>query len=312
MQWLPTASFSTLIQRAALIARVRDFFKARGILEVETPLLSHSTIPDPSIESFQVGNKYLQTSPEFAMKRLLAAGSGPIYQICKAFRKEECGPKHEPEFTILEWYRPGFSLEQLMQETQDFISILLPIKNCIKITYQDLFLKYLSLDPLTASLEALQACVKQLGIDFSYHDPVTDKDVWLALLMTHGIEPKLVPEELVMVYNYPISQAALARPCPHNPQVAERVEAYYHGLELANGFCELTNAVEQEKRFILNQHERAQLSLHVPPLDQYFLAALAHGLPACSGIALGLDRMLMLVLKTKTLQEVLSFSAQNA
>jgi elongation factor P--(R)-beta-lysine ligase len=311
--WQPSASIRNLKKRAALISNIRQFFVNRDYLEVETPLLSHSTVTNPYIESIEasVQNKtlYLQTSPEFAMKRLLAAGSGPIFQISKAFRKEESGKKHNPEFTILEWYRPGFDHHQLMEEMDLFLQSILKCKAAEKITYQNLFKHYLKIDPLTATEKELKQCAKQNNIVI---DAPLEKDDWLNLLMASSIEPVCSKEKPIFVYDYPASQSALAKISKHDARTAARFEVFYKGIELANGFHELSDAKEQRQRFEDNNKKRFEMGLNPPPLDELFLQALGAGLPDCAGVAVGVDRLAMLGLDLREIQSVLSFEFSRA
>ncbi|MCK4870003.1 MAG: elongation factor P--(R)-beta-lysine ligase [Gammaproteobacteria bacterium] len=309
MSWQPSASLINIRARAEVLAKIRAFFAARDVLEVETPLLTHSTIPDPNIASFKTTlnnkNLYLQTSPEFAMKRLLASGTESIYQICKAFRYDESGKLHNPEFTMLEWYRVDFDHHALMQEMDALLHALLQTKPAEKITYQESFQKHLNIDPLNCSLDDLRTCAQQNGLN---DIPDLDKDGWLNILLIRFIEPHLGFTQPTFIYNFPKSQAALAR---INDDVAERFEVYINGVELANGFHELSDTNEQRQRFIADLKKRAQLKLEQPPLDEYFLQALANNFPNCSGVALGIDRLLMLYTKTKAINEVIAFTIDN-
>ncbi|MEE4661065.1 MAG: EF-P lysine aminoacylase EpmA [Halieaceae bacterium] len=301
--WRPSASLEALRARAALLAQVRQFFQTRGVLEVETPLLCQYTVTDPNLTPVASGTRWLQTSPEYAMKRLLAAGSGPIYQVCKAFRAGEAGPRHNPEFTLLEWYRPDFDLTALMDETADLVSAVLGERPRETLSYRDLFLRYLDIDPLTAPTEDL-ARLARAHVDYGGADEA--RDTWLDLLMSHVLEPRL--QGISLVHSYPRSQAALAVVEDADGQpVARRFELYVDGMELANGYLELTDATEQRARF-----ERDNAALQAagePPraLDEALLAALEAGLPACAGVALGLDRLLALKLGESSLARVLSF-----
>ncbi len=309
--WRPTATIAALQTRAKLLARIREFFAARQVLEVETQLLSHSTITDPNIHSFitkyHLGNNstdlYLQTSPEFAMKRLLAANSGSIYQICKAFRHEDHGKQHNPEFTIMEWYRIDFDHHELMREMDEFLQFTINTKPAEKISYCELFQQYLNLDPIDSSIETLQQCARKHGLNII---PDLTYDDWLNLLLTHIIEPHLGINQPTFIYDYPASQAALARLNPDNPQVAERFEVYINGVELANGFHELADSQEQRQRFINDLEQRHELNLSTIPLDENFLAAL-NDLPDCAGVALGIDRLMMIQKQYKDIAEVLAF-----
>src|SRR3990167_5451324 len=240
--WQPSASINTLQTRAKLIANIRAFFAERDVLEVDTPLMCHTSVTDPFIESIPTLFKshvnceenyyYLQTSPEYAMKRLLAAGSGSIYQICKAFRKGDQGHIHHPEFTMLEWYRVGFNHHQLMDEMNDLLKLTLNTTDADRLSYQALFETYLDINPHTATVSDLKkiADYNQLGIA----NEIDDCTTWLQLLMSHCIEPKIGKEKPIFIYDFPIMQAALAQITPGDPPVAARFEVYYHGLELAN------------------------------------------------------------------------------
>jgi len=308
--WRPTADPAALEARARLLAQIRDFFARRSVLEVETPLLSANTVTDPNIEPMAVDQRWLQTSPEYAMKRLLAAGSGPIYQLCKAFRVGEAGPRHNPEFSLLEWYRPDFTLQQLMAEVADLVGSLLPRADWLSFTYRELFRKFLDIDPFTVELDALRALSLQ-HIDLSFDE--ADRDVWLDLLLTHLIEPQLAGLGAVFVQDYPASQAALARLRQDGEvQVAQRFELYIDGLELANGYCELTDADELAQRFARDNRQLQANGSAARPVDRRLLLAMQAGLPDCSGVALGVDRLLMLQLGATGLGEVLSFDWQRA
>lgn len=317
--WEPSASIKHLHARAAILKSIRDFFAARDVLEVETPLMCHTSVTDPFITSipalFQAHptkteqRYYLQTSPEYAMKRLLAADSGSIYQITKAFRQGEISRLHNPEFTMLEWYRVGFNHHQLMDEMDELLQLILKTPHATRTTYQSLFQTHLSIDPLSATVEDLATCAAQQHIDVAAD--IQDTDTWLDILMTHCIEPQLGQTAPVFVYDFPASQAALARLSEHDPRVASRFEVYFHGMELANGFHELQNASEQRKRFENNLQERKKLGLVELPIDEHFLAALQYGLPDCAGVALGIDRLVMLALQRPRIQEILSFDFSN-
>jgi lysyl-tRNA synthetase class 2 len=313
--WRPTASLQNLQKRAAILAKIRHFFAERSILEVETPLLCQFGVTDPYIQSFAVpaqdGVRYLQTSPEYAMKRLLAADSGSIYQICKAFRVEENGQWHNSEFSILEWYRIDFNHHDLMQEVAEFLKSVLDFRPAKYFRYAELFQRYLSLDIFTISDNQLREKIHSLGWLQTPLEKL-DRDTCLQLLMTHAIEPHLGQEQPAFVYDFPASQAALARINLSTPPVAERFELYIQGLEIANGFHELKNAEEQKHRFLQNQNVRRKDQTPVLDIDTYFIAALKHGLPDCAGVALGLDRLMMLAGKTDHIQNVLAFSWERS
>lgn len=321
--WRPAASINTLRERAGLLAAIRGFFASRDVLEVETPVLSHAGTTDPNIESFTsvfqsqgAGRTlYLATSPEFHMKRLLAAGSGAIYQVSRVFRQGEVGRLHNPEFTLLEWYRPGYDLHGLMQEVGELVTQLLAPQldpdSAEFFTYRDIFQHCLSVDPLTDPTAALVECAKEQGIDVSGLAP-DDRDSWLDLLMSHCVQPQLGRHGLSFVYDYPASQASLANIRNGSPPVAERFELFVHGVELANGFHELQDATEQAQRFAKDQHQREQRGMPVIPADRRLVAALDFGLPDCSGVALGIDRLLQIKLGTKSIQDCLAFPVNHA
>lgn len=318
--WRPSATLSALRARAQLNQAIRDFFVARDVLEVETPLLCASTATDPHLTSFgldwQQRRYYLQTSPEFAMKRLLAAGSGAIFQLCKAFRADEVGRYHNPEFTLLEWYRPGFTLDQLIDETETLVRSLAGLfgrtqgLTAQRISYREAFQQALGLDPLLASDRALAAMARQ-------HVPGApdewDRDGWLNLLMASVVEPSL-PAGLCFVSGFPPSQAALAA-CTMDADgvsVAARVELYLGGMELANGYQELTDAAEQRQRCQADLATRRRLGLENLPEPEALLDALAAGMPPCAGIALGVDRLLMWLTGAEALADVCAFPADRA
>jgi lysyl-tRNA synthetase class 2 len=299
------------------LARLRQFFAERDVLEVETPLLCSSGITDPSIEPLQVPlgvslsqPRFLQTSPEYAMKRLLAAFGEPIFQITKAFRDGEAGPRHNPEFSLLEWYRPGVDHHQLMTEVADLLRYCLGDRAVHKYSYRQLFQSRLQIDPFTASLDELEALAR------SHLDPgdlCGDRDMWLDLIMSHVLEPGLADQGMCFVYDYPASQAALSRiVADADVAIGQRFEVYVDGMELANGYCELTDAQEQRQRFAQDNELRRQRGQPERPLDEYLLAALEHGLPQCSGVALGLDRLLMLASQKTHISEVLAFAWDRA
>lgn len=324
--WHPTATLENLQKRAILLAKVREFFSVRQVLEVETPLLAAHSVSDPYLVPFishyqavcqankQV--KYLQTSPEYAMKRLLAAGSGSIYQLCKAFRNEERGVVHNPEFTLLEWYRVGFDHHQLMQEVDALLQSLLNTKPADIMTYRQLFLDYCELDVAQADLKTCQAYARAHGLSVSESMSASaDKDDWLQLIMHVLIEPHIGKNKPLFIHAYPSTQAALAQIIEDEQTglpVAARFEVYYQGLELANGYHELTNEKEQRARMKGDNVRRQQLGLPFVEPDPYLLQALQVGLPDCAGVAMGFDRMAMLACLTNDIRDVLSFQIDNA
>lgn len=319
MQWQPSASIGRLKKRAQLIQDIRQFFVAKGFLEVETPLLSHATVTDPHIHSIpaevSLGGKsktfYLQTSPEYAMKRLLAAGSGPIFQITKAFRQGDIGRIHNPEFTMLEWYRPGFDHHLLMDEVDELLQQVFKTPCAERITYAALFKKYIGLNPHTVDIKTLQDCAAKHSIQL-YADNLGHND-WLDVLMSHVIEPQMGNAQPIFLYDFPVSHAALAKiRHAETPVVASRFEVYFQGMELANGFHELQNAEEQRQRFEKDLFYRKQHGIAEVPMDELFLAGLVAGIPDCAGVAVGIDRLVMLALQAEQVSEVMSFSIDRA
>jgi lysyl-tRNA synthetase class 2 len=321
--WSPTAGRDALAARARLLEQVRGFFAAAGVLEVETPLLCRAGATDPALASLATryrgpaaphgATRYLQTSPEHAMKRLLAAGSGPIYQICKAFRDGERGRRHNPEFTLIEWYRPGWSVTALADEVVGLIRAVLPRRlREERLRYSQAFDRTLGIDPHRADVHALRAAALNAGVPGADALELPSRDAWLDLLMTHCIEPGFDAAAITVVTDYPASQAALARVRPGDPPVAERFEVYVGGMELANGFHELADAAEQRARFLADNARRRAGGLPEMPLDERLLAALAAGLPDCAGVALGLDRLLMLATGARDIAEVLAFPLERA
>ena len=326
MNWLPSANIEQLKQRAKIIQSIRAFFINRSLLEVETPTLSQSGVTDvhlfcfktrfngPEISPKQTTTDgtalYLQTSPEFHMKRLLAAGSGSIFQIAKAFRNEESGRFHNPEFTLLEWYQVGFDHFQLMDEMDELLQLILNTEEARYCSYQDAFLEVLNVDPLSAEVVDLQKAGKHLNLG-SVLDEETDKDTILQLLFCITIEPVIAQDKPCFIYNFPASQAALARISKSDSRVAERFEVYYKGIELANGFHELSDSAEQLKRFQHDNTLRKEKGLEQMPIDQHFIDSL-NDLPDCSGVALGIDRLIMLATHEQNIDNVLSFTIAKA
>jgi len=324
--WRPSASRARLARRAALLARAREFFAARGVLEVDTPLIVNAPVSDAHIHSATVAlapagmagtgqpaRYFLHTSPEYAMKRLLAAGSGDIYQICHVARAFEAGRLHNPEFTLIEWYRLGFTLEALMHEVEALVRGLLGeragARPSERLSYRDAFVRELALDPFTAEPATLAAAAAAHGLR-STLDP--GRDEYLDFLMGTVIGPRLGRAGLTFVHGYPASQAALARLDPAEPRAAQRFELYAEGIELANGFHELAAAAEQRARFEEDNRARRRRGLPVHALDERLLAALASGLPDCAGVALGFDRVLMLATGAGHIDEVLAFPTARA
>ncbi len=292
--------------RARVYRQIREYFQSRQVKEVETPLLSPAGNTDPNIESLTTSDpcSYLQTSPEFAMKRLIASGSGSIYQICKAFRKGESGRRHRTEFTLLEWYRVAFDYHQLMADVVALLQQFLGGRTIVKVSYRQLFQDYLGFDPHQIKKTKLADIAHS---EAGYRvDDADSKDMLLELLMSHLIEPKLAPDALTFVYDYPASQCALAQVVTDDSgnAVARRFELYSGGIELANGYQELTDWQEQQRRFIEENRKRKMKGLPVIVPDNQLINALQHGLPQCSGVALGIDRLLMLMLKADNIDLV--------
>jgi lysyl-tRNA synthetase class 2 len=318
MSYTLGASLATLRQRAAMLAAVRAFFAARGVLEVETPALSQAGVTDPAIESVAAAARslgsaplYLHTSPEFAMKRLLAAGSGDIYQMCRVFRDDELGRWHEPEFTLLEWYRVGFDDERLMNEVAELIAAALAAANggsaprpSVRVRYSEALQRALGV-PAEAPTTELAARLQRSGVDVP---PGLAHDAVLDLAFATTVVASFDADALTFVYDYPASQAALARLKPTRPPVAARFEVFSGGLELANGFHELTDTVEQRRRFEADRAARLRAGRPAPPLDEQLLAALASGLPDCAGVALGFDRLVALAVGTDNVAAAMSFT----
>lgn len=318
--WRPAATLETLRLRARILSGIRAFFAGRGVLEVETPFLSAAANPDPHVESLATRflgpgaasgrTLYLHTSPEYPMKRLLAAGSGPIYQLCRVFRQGEAGRIHNPEFTMLEWYRPGFDHHALMDEVEALVrEVIGEGTAAFRITYREAFLRHAGVDPYRAPVATLAACARKHGVA---GDLGNGRDDWLDLLLTHVVEPGLAGQGLVFLYDYPVSQAALARVRDDDPPVAERFELYGWGVELANGFHELKDAREQRRRFEAELERRRTAGLDRGPMDEHLLSALEHGLPDCAGVALGVDRLVMLAARATDISEVMAFPLERA
>ncbi|RSD33069.1 elongation factor P--(R)-beta-lysine ligase [Vibrio pectenicida] len=319
--WQPVASLDQIKDRATLLQKIRQFFSDRSVLEVDTPALSHAAVTDIHLHAFEtnfVGPNfakgqalYLMTSPEFHMKRLLAAGSGCIYQICKSFRNEESGRYHNPEFTMLEWYRVGFNHHQLMDEMDQLMQLILKVKPASRMTYQQAFLDVLGVCPLEAPMSDLREVANNLGLGDIAQDE-KDRDTVLQLLFSVGIETKIGQQQPAFVYDFPASQAALSKISLKDPRVAERFEVYFKGVELANGFHELDSADEQLQRFEEDNHKREHLGLSTQPIDYQLIQALEAGLPKCAGVALGIDRLMMLAAQEEHIEQVMAFPFNRA
>ncbi|MDC5849244.1 elongation factor P--(R)-beta-lysine ligase [Vibrio europaeus] len=315
-QWQPTASIEQLRQRANVLAQIRQFFAERNVLEVDTPAMSHATVTDIHLHTFQTefigpgyadGSKlYLMTSPEFHMKRLLAAGSGCIYQINKAFRNEENGRFHNPEFTMLEWYRVGFDHHKLMDEMDALLQVVLECGHAERMTYQQAFIDVLGVCPLEGTMAELKLAAEKLGLS-DIAEPEEDRDTLLQLLFSIGVEGKIGQSAPAFVYDFPASQAALAKINKQDSRVADRFEVYFKGIELANGFHELDDPQEQLKRFEQDNVKRIEMGLSPQPIDHHLIAALKSGLPECAGVALGVDRLIMLAIGCDHIDQVTAF-----
>jgi len=311
-----------------MLRKIRSFFAERNVLEVETPLLAAHSVTEPHLVPFETLFRpagggtglqrplFLQTSPEFAMKRLLASGLGSIYQICKAFRNEERGRLHNPEFTLLEWYRVGFGLNELIRETECLLhSLLTPSRPTIRsvcFDYCSLFEQQVGTDPVTADFPALARAAERLGYPEAAALCAEARPVWLDFLFSQCVQPKLADWDLVFVTDFPACLPSLARTHPDNPAIVERVEVFIDGIELGNGFHELADPAEQAHRFEQDIATRRALGLHEPEEDKRLLAALEAGLPDCSGIAIGLDRLLMGILTASRIEDVLAFPVERA
>lgn len=311
--WQPTATPERLMARARLLQYIRLYFAKHGVMEVETPIMSGAGNTDPEIESFRThAGSYLRTSPEFALKRMLAAGTGDIYELGRVFRAGESGRNHAPEFTMLEWYRTGYSYHRLMDEVADLVQFCGKGKfddwKDNRLSYQQLFLQYLDLDPFTADIQSLSAAAERNGIG----ELQLSRRQWLDLLISLVIQPALPATEMTFVFDFPADQAALAQIRAGSPPVAERFELYLGCTELANGYQELTSAREQKQRFEADNSDREQRGLPTCDIDQHLLDALAHGLPECAGVALGVDRLLMAIEGCNSLSEVTAFPFARA
>ena len=302
-----------------MLRNIRAFFDEREVMEVETPLLSRFSTTDVHLESLPVQFRderyFLNTSPEYSMKRLLADNAAPIYQICKAFRDDELGQYHNPEFTILEWYRPGFSLAQLMDELELLIKTLVSSQGAAhafhRISYQQAFEAALDLNPHTAdSLQCFEAAkCHQIDIPVGMKTDESEKDNWLDWLLTQAVLPALANDGFTFLYDYPASQAALSKVefGEAGYPVARRFELLYGEIELANAFYELTDAREQKKRFEQENQQRINIGMKRSEFDPYLLSALQAGLVETSGVAVGLDRLLMVIVKNFNIEDVLAF-----
>jgi len=318
----PSATVAVLRRRAEMLAATRRFFADRNVLEVETPLLATGLVVDAHIDpvtctvaargsAHDDGRRYLLPSPEAPMKRLLAAGSGPIFQIAKAFRQGECGRLHQPEFTMLEWYRPGFDDHELMDEVGALMQTLLAIDTWVKRTHRDVFQDILGIDPHTADAGDLAAVASDRGVIFDEGAGPGDRDGWLDVLFATCVEPRLDPDVPTFVHDFPASQAALAAVSAgdaNDPPVARRFELIYGGMELCNGYLELLDAQEHRERFAAANASREAMQKRPIAPDERLIAAVERSLPACAGVAVGFDRVVMLACGASRIDDVLTFT----
>lgn len=315
----PPAGLQAARERARMLETARRFFSDHDVLEVDTPSLSRSAVSDPNIESVRVElladpahDYFLHTSPEYAMKRLLCAGWPDMYQISKVFRDGEVGRHHRPEFTLIEWYRRNVSLREMMAHTVEFISTLVAPGVLIAaehVSYVDAFGQHAGVHPLDTRVSSLMdACDADESLRSSIGG---DRDQWLDLLLGERVAPRFPHDRLTVMHHYPASQAALARRCPDDLRFADRFEVFCGDLELANGYHELSDAAEQRRRFADDQEQRRQREQPVRPLDDSFLEALEHGMPPCCGVAVGLERVLMVNGNSRDIRDVLTFSVHG-
>ncbi len=315
--WRPTAGNQLIKLRADMYTKIRQFMAEREVLEVETPVLSHASVTAVQLESFRseysspqtsLGNiLYLQTSPEYAMKRLLASGTGAIYQISKVFRNEEQGKLHNPEFTMLEWYHPDYDHHQLMRELELFLN-LFGMNHCEKVSYAEVFLEHTGLNPHTCDTNDLKSVAQQHGLSST----LEERSGLLDFIFSYKITSTLGNTRPLLIYDYPTCQCALAKLSDGMPKVAERFELFINGMEIANGFHELTDADEQLGRFKEDLALRKKVKRPALPIDHLFMDALKQGLPDCAGVAVGIDRLLMAMTGVKDIREVLTFPIENA
>ena len=317
---------ATLRERSLVLAKIRTFFERRDFIHVETPLLSRDTVVDRYIEPVVVPQAnvlnsnsdqrdfFLQTSPEFAMKRLLASGAQSIYQICKAFRKGEAGRHHNPEFTMLEWYRVGDDMDAGIELLADFAKFIFGVAQVNRLSYRESFLSIAKVDPFVASIEELKSVCDVQRVDFQTFEGEQDRDQWLNLIMSEVVEPELGRSAPTIVYHWPASQSALARVCKgeNGVEVAERFELFVDGVELANGYHELLNAEELVMRNDKVNEQRESDGISRLPVESELLNAMRYGLPACSGVAMGIDRLLMVLLDKSSIEEVIAFPIDRA
>ncbi len=312
----PSASIGNLQRRAEVIRQIHRFFEEHGFWHVETPILSRDSVIDRFIDpvSVKLGREtfYLQTSPEFAMKRLLSAGADSIYQICRAVRADEQGRMHNPEFAMLEWYRVGDSMYEAMRFLGNLVEDVLGLPATGMLTYRDAFQKFAGVDPFDATEGELSLCAQYHDLDASFISNESDRDMWLNLILSGAVEKHLGIGQPTIVYDWPASQSALAKVRQEEVPVAERFEIYVKGIELANGYHELQDAEELESRNEKVNRQRYEDGKFVLDSESYLLEAMRRGLPDCCGVALGVDRLVMLALEATSIDEVIAFGIGNA
>lgn len=323
--FLPSARIDVLQQRADVLQQLRRFFDDRGFFEVETPLISHDIVVDRHLHPVGIPKNqitgvdsnsnemlWLQTSPEFGMKRLVASGANAIYQIGKAFRQSETGGMHNPEFTMLEWYRVGDNLKTGMDLLAELVEKILRQPKTERVTYRQVFLQHVGIDPFTCSVSDLKSVTLEHGIEIEMSCEASARDEWLNLILSRLIEPKLGDDGGVIIYDWPASQAALAVIREEEVPVAERFEIYVHGIELANGYHELLDADELARRNSVVNQERVKDGQPLLPEESRLLQAMRSDLPPCAGVALGVDRLVMLALGLKEIKDVMAFPIDRA
>lgn len=318
--WQPSCTPATARRRAQMLAAAREFFAARGVLEVETPMLGLSAVSDPNIDNVHAmleldkgRHRYLHTSPEYRMKRLLCAGYPDIYSICKVFRDGEVGKRHQPEFSMAEWYRKGFGLQEMIRDSCDFITEMLDAQRlpCAaeSISYRQAFIRHAGLDPLEADSSVLAAAVDaDKRLQSAMGD---DRDDWLDLVMSRKVALAFANDRLTVVHHYPASQAALARICPDDSSLADRFEIFFGDIELANGYVEQLDADVQWQRWQADQERRRRKGKALLPLDEVLIDALRSGMPACAGVAVGFDRLLMINEQSEDIARVQTFAFER-
>ena len=318
-KWRPSSDVAVAARRATMLRRLRQYFDREQVMEVDTPALSSAAASDVQLESLEVSSTlstkplFLHTSPEFCMKRLLAAGYPDIYSICRVFRDGESGQRHQPEFTLLEWYRLDFDLDEIIGDTLNVLAIALENntlrKTAIVRDYRDAFVAAARVDPVSAPISELADAA---NADTSLRKALGDeRDDWLDLLLTSKVAPTFAADQLTVLRHYPASQAALAKLCPRDPSVADRFEVFMGTIELANGYVELSDATVQAERIAGDQSQRLRRGREQRPTDHAFVAALEAGLPNCSGVAVGIERLHMIHENTDDIRDVVCFAFEN-